>query len=363
MLGYIILKHYIPIVLCILSCAAVIPTIYVTLRNGLCRPLSVFLTTLAIVDLLTCFLLMFLSLDHFILPKIKSDRALVTYSLIEGISGEGIDVLLMISNWLTVIVGVERYIAVGYPLNVRRISRRVRKHLVIAVFVVAVILQIPSIIRYFPQLSGLWHSLSTFNVWFTKVTLLLILPCGILLFVNIRLIQAVRSSFMLKRHTLYGCQSDTQQQCTCKATSEGSPRHPFAISIRRTRRTISGEKKLTLNLICLIIVFFVCQVPFILLTVVHKLLSTSTIPQSHEEPALETLDYDFINMTLTEEMGLTEPTDFSMMEKIDAMAYVRAFAVIFLMLKGDLYFLFYCWLCDKFSRALHSVVKVNCCGK
>ncbi|KAL5970643.1 hypothetical protein TSMEX_001640 [Taenia solium] len=59
---------------------------------------------------------MFLSLDHFLLQFMSNDDAHSTYSLVEDLSGELIDVLLLISNWLTVAVAVERYLAICYPL-------------------------------------------------------------------------------------------------------------------------------------------------------------------------------------------------------------------------------------------------------
>ena len=369
MLFYIVLKHYLPTVLCISSCLCIIPSMYIAWRSGLCRPIAVYLITLAIVDLLAGFLLTFLSLDHFLLRFISSDSAQLTYSLIEDLSGELIDILLLISNWLTVAVAVERYLAICFPLYVRCLSQSVRKRIVSCIVFTAIILQFPSLLKYWPLMNNLWIPLSSFNLWFTRVLVLLVFPCTILIYVNTRLIQTIRSSFILKQSnwTTSTLDFSSNDDCTsvCKCNISKSTRLTVAFTLNgplareRGLHASREERTITINLVCLIVVFFLCQVPFILLSVAFKL----------RESGVEGTSLRSFNVTVLYRSSASKEDFFNQAaplitnssttltianSKLNILAYIRALSVIFLMLKGDLYFLFYCWLCDNFFRAVKS---------
>ena len=369
MLFYIVLKHYLPTVLCVSSCFCIIPSIYVFCRTGLCRPIAAYLITLAFVDLLTGFLLVFLSLDHFLLRFICSDSAQSTYSLVEDLCGELVDILLLISNWLTVAVAVERYLAICFPLYVRCLSQSVRKRIISCIILTAIILQFPSLAKYWPVVQHFWSPLSSFNLWFTRVLVLLVFPCTILVYVNTRLIQAIRSSFILKHGNLAPTSLDisSNDDCTsvCNCNISKSTRLTVAFTLNgplareRGLHALREEKSITINLVCLIVVFFLCQVPFILLSVAFKLY----------EAGLESTAFRSVNLTTPRKSNFLKEDSFDQTSplltnasitfaitdsKLDILAYIRALSVIFLMLKGDLYFLFYCWLCNNFFRALRS---------
>ncbi|KAM7536052.1 hypothetical protein Aperf_G00000099917 [Anoplocephala perfoliata] len=371
MLFYIVLKHYLPTVLWILTCFCIIPSTYIAWKCGLCRPMTVYLIVLAIVDLITGFLLAFLSLDHFFLLFISSEEAYSIYSIFEDIFGEVIDILLLISNWLTVAVAVERYLAICFPLTVRCLTYGVRKRVVLCIILLSTALQFPLLIKYCGVFHSLWEPLGSFNLWFTKVLVLLVLPCAILVFVTIRLIQAIRSSFILKRGNYATATLDfsSSDACNsfCKCNIPKSTRLTVAFTLngplarKRSKQAAREERSITINLICLIAAFFLCQVPFIFLSVAFKLFDSET------ESALENLNLtifpqsnpckeDFLNQSFISASLIIANDQMPASDKV--LMYIRAFSVISLMLKGDFYFLFYCWLCKNFFRAVKAFLHI-----
>lgn len=375
MLVYIVLKHYLPVILCISSCLCVIPSIYIFWRSGLCRPIAAYLVTMAIVDLNTGFLLMFLSLDHFLLQFMSNDKAHSTYSLVEDLFGELVDILLLISNWLTVAVAVERYLAICYPLYVRCLSHRVRKRIVLCIIFTATILQLPSLAKYWSVLDSLSIALSYFNLWFTRVLVLLIFPCTILICVNVRLIQTIRSSFILKHYTFAPSALDfPSNECStsdCKSNNARATRLtvPFTVNgslAREVGQHASREERaIIINLTCLIAAFFLCQFPFIFLSVAFKLYEADGDNGAFHSANLTfphktfLCNEDFLNQTLHSALtssttAMVSAASTIIATELNILAYIRALSVIFLMLKGDLYFLLYCGLCGNLSRALKS---------
>ncbi|KAM7535997.1 hypothetical protein Aperf_G00000099936 [Anoplocephala perfoliata] len=373
MLFYTVLKHYLPSVLCILSCFCIIPSIYLICKCGLSRPLSVYLIVLAFVDLITGFLLAFLSLDHFLLLLfISTEDAYSIYNTFEEISSELIDVLLLISNWLTVAVAVERYLAICFPLNVRCLTHRVRKRIVLCIILLSIVLQFPLLAKYCPIFHPLWKPLSYFNLWFTRVLLLLVLPCTILVFVTIRLIQAIRSSFILNHGSystaIFDLSESTDCTSLCKIEIPKSTRlivdftSNGPLGKEQSKQTVREERAISINLICLVVVFFLCQVPFILLSVAFKLynLETESEPQDLNLTLIHQSDIwkdDFLNQTFIS-ASLVTANNPSVPATDVVLAYIRAFSVIFLMLKDDFYFLFHCWLCKNFIRAVKAFLHI-----
>ncbi|VDK24350.1 unnamed protein product [Taenia asiatica] len=322
---------------------------------------------------------MFLSLDHFLLQFMSNDDAHSTYSLVEDLSGELIDVLLLISNWLTVAVAVERYLAICYPLYVRCLSHRVRKRIVLCIVFTAIILQFPSLAKYWPVLDSLSIALSYFNLWFTRVLVLLIFPCTILICVNVRLIQTIRSSFILKHYTFAPAALDVQSNdCStsdCKSNVSRSTRLTVPFTVNGSLAHEVGqhasreEKAIIINLTCLIAAFFLCQFPFIFLSVAFKLYESDVDSGTFRSANLTFLhntfvcNGDFFNQThhsalASSTTAIASTATASIGTKLDILAYIRALSVIFLMLKGDLYFLLYCGLCGNLSRVLKSLLHV-----
>ncbi|KAL5108980.1 Glycogenin-1 [Taenia crassiceps] len=318
----------------------------------------------------------------------SNDDAHSTYSLVEDLFGELIDILLLISNWLTVAVAVERYIAICYPLYVRCLSHRVRKRIVFCIIFTAIILQFPSLAKYWSVLEPLSIALSYFNLWFTRVLVLLIFPCTILICVNVRLIQAIRSSFILKHYTISPAAlhlpSNDCSTTNCKSHISRSTRLtvPFTVNgspAREVGQHASREERaIIINLTCLIAAFFLCQFPFIFLSVAFKLYESDVDNAAFRSANLTFLhktfvcNEDFLNQTLYSSLtssttAITSAASTIIDTELDILAYIRALSVIFLMLKGDLYFLLYCGLCDVCAGMAEAYVTLAtndeyCCG-
>nr|CUU99178.1 hypothetical transcript [Hymenolepis microstoma] len=326
---------------------------------------------LSVVDIITGFLLAFLSLDHFILRFIPGEEAHYVYCLIEDIFGEIIDILLLISNWLTVAVAVERYLAICFPLSVRFVTHRFRKRIVHSIILLSIFLQFPSLAKYCTLFHSLYKFLAFFNLWFTRVFVLLVIPCSILIFVTIRLIQAIRSSFILKHGGVPSdCSSSDDCTSACKWNISNSTRLTVAFTLNgplareRSRHATKEERAITINLVSLIIVFFICQVPFILLSVAFRLFDPETASFRGFDLALyyepNQWNEEVVNQTVILSPVFTVNTSANAVTPVfdKILTYIRAFSVLFLMLKGDLYFLFYCWLCNNFLRAVKTFLHI-----
>lgn len=361
MLVYTVLKHYLPVILCTLSILCIIPTIVILLKNGLCRRLAIYLVTLATVDLLTTVSLMLLSLDQFILPYLTTEQNILTFSAFESIIENVVEVLLLTSNWFTVAVATERYVAICYPLFSRRISPRIRQKIAFGIIVTALLLGIPSFVglkmnQSYDNSLGTWM-LTMFNIWFTRVLLLFLLPCILLLFVNVRLIHALRTSFFFARRSatdrieVYEL-SEKASECSHRLNAAAPVTLNEPTGAQRKCAT-RGERKITTNLICLIVVFFLCQVPFIVISIAYKLFSQSNEYQTTSS-SLENNPLDHFSVHTAQETNTTFAMLIDEAEQdnwINAFTIVRAMSTIFLMLKSDLYFLLYCWLSESFADA------------
>ncbi|XP_018648173.1 hypothetical protein Smp_012920 [Schistosoma mansoni] len=132
---YVILKHYLPIPIFIVSILCILVTLIAVTQRGLWRTTVTYIIVLAIVDLFTLISLCILSMDFFIIPALPEGLFTRVYFLIETILGELVDTLLLISNWLTVLIATERYLAVCHPLKVRFIDCKYRR-----IFIILVIL-------------------------------------------------------------------------------------------------------------------------------------------------------------------------------------------------------------------------------
>ncbi|KAK4472729.1 hypothetical protein MN116_003954 [Schistosoma mekongi] len=198
---YVILKHYLPIPIFIVSILCILVTLIAVTQRGLWRTTVTYIIVLAIVDLFTLLSLCILSMDFFIIPALPEGLYTRVYFLIETILGELVDTLLLISNWLTVLIATERYLAVCHPLKVRFIDCKYRRIFIIFVILLSILIKLPGFIllNYTKDINPS-YSITMFRkiyIWIVQILLFLIIPFSILTFVNIRLIQTVHNSLQL----------------------------------------------------------------------------------------------------------------------------------------------------------------------
>ncbi|CAH8482970.1 unnamed protein product [Schistosoma rodhaini] len=198
---YVILKHYLPIPIFIVSILCILVTLIAVTQRGLWRTTVTYIIVLAIVDLFTLISLCILSMDFFIIPALPEGLFTRVYFLIETILGELVDTLLLISNWLTVLIATERYLAVCHPLKVRFIDCKYRRIFIILVILSSILIKLPGfiILGYAKEINSSYTIIifRKIYIWIVQILLFLIIPFSILTFVNIRLIQTVRNSLQL----------------------------------------------------------------------------------------------------------------------------------------------------------------------
>ncbi|CAH8490417.1 unnamed protein product [Heterobilharzia americana] len=198
---YVILKHYLPIPIFIVSILCIVVTLIAVTQRGLWRTTVTYIVVLAVVDLFTLLSLCILSMDFFIIPALPEGLYTRIYFLAETILGEIVDTLLLISNWLTVLIATERYFAVCHPLKVRFIDCRYRRIFISFVILFCVLIKLPGfiILGYIKEISPS-YSFVIFRklyTWIVQIILYLITPFSILTFVNVRLIQTIRYSYLI----------------------------------------------------------------------------------------------------------------------------------------------------------------------
>ncbi|CAH8443013.1 unnamed protein product [Schistosoma turkestanicum] len=203
---YVILKHYLPIPIFIVSILCILVTLIAVTQRGLWRTTVTYIIVLAIVDLFTLISLCILSMDFFIIPALPEGLYTRIYFLVETILGELVDTLLLISNWLTVLIATERYLAVCHPLKVRFIDCKYRRIFIMLVIFSSILIKLPGfiILGYAKEINSS-YTIVIFRkiyIWIVQILLFLIIPFSILTFVNVRLIQTLRSSlqFINQRH-------------------------------------------------------------------------------------------------------------------------------------------------------------------
>ncbi|KAL4226504.1 hypothetical protein ACF0H5_014489 [Mactra antiquata] len=293
--GYRLCNHILLPIFCTIGIVGSLLTVIVLSRKTMSTSTNSYLISLAFADL--GFLLI-------VSPKFLETKLnrVAHYNYIATMTYASIfiEMFLMASVWLTVILAVERYIAICHPLRAMGICTVRRARIIIVlIFVVSVLLHIPKFFHhklvYFEdhcvnqtvplvQLT----SLAT-NVTYRLVSswingfILVILPFALLLYLNICLIIEIHRSTNYLRYHLA---SDSNAQTII--TSE--------------------EIKITMMLIAVVVNFFVFESPYVILIVVKQIKS-------------QVFEHLYLYIAVT---------------------------VLLLVVRSSLNFILYCWFSEKF---------------
>lgn len=298
----------------------IVLTVVVLSRKTMCTSTNCYLTALAIADLIILLVLsvqISLELGYECQPLQESVMtALYHYVTIV------INIVLFASVWLTVMLAVERYIAICHPLQAMTICTTTRARVLIAsIFVVAFILRVPNFFEFTfhkskimtydnvtVELTVLKWRRDTYNmsVYSLIVPGVLggIMPLLALAVLNIRLVVEIRKS---TRYLRYHLAADSRIQSVIS----------------------HEEKKITLMLIFIIFAFFVCQCPFMVWVTIMALNNFSFVVTSFvHTPAYEVF---------------------------------HDLAMIMLAIKSACNFILYCWFSEKFWNTFKQIFCLRHC--
>jgi len=283
-------------IICSFGILGIILTVIVLSHKNMSTSTNSYLISLAMSDL--CFLvIMPLKCFEGKLGRLEE----YYYLVIRYYSFQIMNIFLMASVWLTVMLAVERYIAICHPLRAMSICTVTRARIIILlIYLFAAILHIPHFfthgVDYFydpcldkevPMLGmralGMDPTFRLLEKWFNNA-LLAIIPFILLVILNACLIREIhRSTNYLRYHLAI----DTNVQTIISAE----------------------EVKITMMLVSVVIVFFLCQGPYILLNVV------------------KTIHPDFV---------------------FQYFQILTILTILLLVLRSSFNFILYCWFSEKF---------------
>ncbi|OWF38453.1 FMRFamide receptor-like [Mizuhopecten yessoensis] len=310
----LLFKVLLPII-CVSGIVGIILTVMVLSRKNMCTSTNCYLTSLSIADLGFLVILSTKFLEYRITgyPFHVFD-IYFTYAQIF------LHTFLLASVWLTVMLAIERYIAICHPLRAISICTVRRARIIIVViFVFSFYCRVPNFFEQeiktvtpcpgYPEfrhmvLTKLGQNL-TYKIsyaWVVDCIICAILPFIALLFLNIRLIIEIRKSTKYLRYHL-GTDSNMQN-------------------------AVSNEQlKITMMLISIIFVFFVCQAPYVI-TMAYR-----NIHQYTSRTILRSLTMEIV---------------------ADATIFMLA-------LKSAINFILYCWFSEKFWNTFKRAFFIRYC--
>ena len=301
-------------VICTCGIIGLVLTIVVLSRKNMCTSTNCHLMALAIAD----FVFLLLSASCLLRNHIKDESSSNLFEIYEVYANIFMHTFLMASIWCTVMLAVERYIAICQPFIATKVCTVTKARImIIVIFFTAFCLRLPNFWEYtvtshVDQTTNLtWtfkqstefaydHHYVTIYPWIVDGVMASMLPFLLLLFLNTRLIWEVRKSTQyLQRNVMVGC--------------------PGTNSVVQRE-----ELQITIMLISVIIVYFICQVPYVIYTAIVSI-NRNNIPAS---PGL--LVFHSITMLL-------------------------------LTLKSAINFILYCWFSEKFWLTLRRIFCQECC--
>ncbi|ESO88835.1 hypothetical protein LOTGIDRAFT_165255 [Lottia gigantea] len=296
----------------------IILTVIVLRRKTMCTSTNCYLTSLAFADLL---FLVLLSLQLLIERIVGCDfYSQEKYIVIHHYGNIFQNSAHITSVWITVMLAVERYIAICYPLKAMAICTINRARCMIAILVISAFMcRIPNFFDMTPTIhktNGSWivewnWNFDAYNIalhtFIVDCVLTAILPFIALTILNIRLILEIHKS---SRYLRYHLAADSNVQTV-----------------------ISREQlKITVMLLIIILAFFPCQGPTIFYHAVEAIYKRFKVTESDKIFGDEKSYSQFL-----------------------------AAARILLALKSSLNFIIYCWFSEKFWNTFKRIFCLRYC--
>ena len=312
--GEVIHQTVLPII-CAFGIVGILLTIVVLSRKNMCTSTNCYLLALAMADLL--FLVIFstsLWIHYF------HDGTQTHYNYVIFVSYAMIfaSVFLVSSVWLTVMLAIERYIAICRPFYAPRVCTVQRARIIIVViFAVSFIVRTPNfwehkIVSVFDTINNktVWFiqntefaesaSYTAIYPWIVEVAFTTVLPFVLLIILNMYLILAVRqSTAYIKRHSM--------------------------VSENANQIVQREELQITTMLISVVVVFLLCQSPYVIYTAIAS----------------------------TASFHIHNPN----------FMIFRYVTLMLLSIKAAVNFIVYCWFSEKFLETLKRLLLIHYCNK
>ena len=253
----VIYRIMLPII-CVFGILGIVLTIVVLSRKNMLTSTNSYLMALSIADLLFLLLLATTLADQMFTPHTTSFYGYVIYVTFATIF---MHIFLLTSIWMTVMLAVERYIAICQPFLAAKLCTVTKAWIIIAItFMLAVLCRLPNfwehkVVHVYDTTTNtslaymdttdfsLDVNYMTYYPWVVDGALTSILPFLLLLCLNVALICEVKKSTQyMARNLGAGAKSaETAQR---------------------------EERQITFMLISIIIVFFLCQAPYVIYTAI-----------------------------------------------------------------------------------------------
>ena len=297
------MNRFILPILCVFGIIGIILTVIVLSKKNMCTSTNCYLMALAIADLLFLIILATTLVENQFAPDSKAIymyQIYITYVVIF------LDIFLMASVWMTVMLAVERYIAICHPFVATRMCTITKARIIIPIIFFLMLLFRMShfwehkvVSFYDPSINTTLYYVQATDLSVNKVYLTIshvvvnailtsALPFLLLTILNILLIREVRKSTEYFKRNMMVSQNSTSV-------------------VQRE------ELQITIMLISVIIVFFICQAPYVTYTAVASI-----------------ANFGATNQTLL----------------------FRSVAIILLTIKSSVNFILYCWFSEKFWATL-----------
>lgn len=297
-------------IICSIGIVGIILTVIVLSHKNMSTSTNCYLTSLAITDM--CFLV-FAGIKF--IELLLSDEGHYLYMAISNYIHILIETFLLASVWLTVMLAIERYIAICHPLRAMSICTVKRaRFIILGIFLFSFACRAPNFFKYriitfedgclqkevvFFEKTALGSDETYRKVyaWTINCFICALIPFSVLLFLNGCLIREIHRSTNYLRYHL-AIDSNVQTIIT------------------------SEEVKITMMLISVIIVFFVCSAPYVIWHAVTAIL----------------LDTFFVHFKLLQDI-----------------------TNLLLALRSSFNFVLYCWFSEKFWNTFKRTFCVPAC--